>query len=61
MLADCIGLQHRIKDEYVLLTTEQDQKTNLERKLSASLQNYYRNLVQMDGNCSRGNKMLFED
>ena len=63
-LEKCITLQKKLKDEYLLLSTEQDQKVILEKKLSTYLQNYYRNLVHLDHNPRRRSnsyKNLFED
>ena len=53
-----------MKDEYLLLSTEQEQKETLDRKLNNALKNYYRNLIQLDSNMSKdvsNQRMLFED
>lgn len=63
-LSACRVLQQKLKDEYLLLTTESDQKAHLEKKLSNNLKNYYRNFVHMDHASDKGvqkSKSLFEN
>lgn len=50
------------------MSTEQDQKATLEKKLTNALKDYYRNLIQLDFNLGKdlsgggqGQKMLFDD
>jgi hypothetical protein len=48
ILSECSDLQKTLKDEYLLLITEQEQKSNFEKKLETALANYHRNFIHLE-------------